>query len=80
MISATTPRFREAFAALPKEVQVRARKAYHLWRQNPRHPSLHFGMRQQKIIRQLRWMRRTKTADGQLWTTMHSASEPSPNG
>src|SRR5216117_1232370 len=42
MISATTPGFREAFAALPKEVQVRARKAYHLWRQNPRHPSLHF--------------------------------------
>jgi hypothetical protein len=30
------------FAALPVEVQTRARKAYGLWRGNPRHPSLHF--------------------------------------
>jgi hypothetical protein len=30
------------FAALPPEVQRRTRKAYGLWRENPRHPSLHF--------------------------------------
>jgi hypothetical protein len=30
------------FAALPAEVQMRARKAYSLWRDNPRHPSIHF--------------------------------------
>jgi len=30
------------FADLPKEVQMRAQKAYRLWRENPRHPSLHF--------------------------------------
>jgi hypothetical protein len=27
---------------LPAEIQHRARKAYQHWRQNPRHPSLHF--------------------------------------
>jgi hypothetical protein len=42
MNSATTLRFRSAFAALPREVQDRARKAYFLWRKNQRHPSLHF--------------------------------------
>jgi len=35
-------RFRQAFAALPAEIQHRARKAYQHWRQNPCHPSLHF--------------------------------------
>jgi len=30
------------FAVLPVEVQARARKAYRLWKENPRHPSLHF--------------------------------------
>ncbi len=30
------------FDALPAEVQSRARKAYRNWRENPRHPSLHF--------------------------------------
>jgi len=42
MNSATTRRFREAYAALPAGIQRRARKAYQLWRQNPRHPSIHF--------------------------------------
>jgi len=42
MNSSTTPRFRRIFAALPVEVQIRARKAHRLWRENPRHPSLHF--------------------------------------
>src|SRR5271163_701263 len=42
MNSSTTARFRALFAALPAEVQARARKVYRLWRDNPRHPSLHF--------------------------------------
>jgi hypothetical protein len=42
MNSATTLRFRQAFAGLPVEVQRRVHKAYHLWKKNPRHPSLHF--------------------------------------
>ena len=42
MNSATTPRFRQAFASLPAEYQRRARKAYDLWSKNPGHPSLHF--------------------------------------
>ena len=42
MNSSTTPRFRQLFAALPAEVRARAQKAYRLWRENPRHPSLHF--------------------------------------
>jgi hypothetical protein len=40
--SRTTKRFRELLAALPDEVQVRARHAYRLFRENPRHPSLQF--------------------------------------
>jgi mRNA-degrading endonuclease RelE of RelBE toxin-antitoxin system len=42
MKSATTAKFRQSFASLPAEVQRRARKAYQHWRENPRHPSLHF--------------------------------------
>ena len=42
MNSATTAKFRHAYAILPLEVQRRARKAYRLWIENPRHPSLHF--------------------------------------
>ena len=42
MKSATTERFRKAFAALPKDIQERARKAYTLWKQDNFHPSLHF--------------------------------------
>ena len=40
MISRTTRRFREELARLPDEVQRQARKAYRLFRDNPRHPSL----------------------------------------
>jgi hypothetical protein len=42
MKSVTTERFRKAFAKLPKEAQIRARRAYQLWKQNNTHPSLHF--------------------------------------
>jgi hypothetical protein len=42
MNSATTAKFRQGLAELPMETQRRARKAYRLWRQNPRHSSLHF--------------------------------------
>jgi len=38
----TTKRFREAFAALPPQVQAQARLAYQLFRQDPHHPSLRF--------------------------------------
>jgi hypothetical protein len=42
MNSQTTRSFRELFAALPARVQRQAREAYHLFRQNPSHPGLHF--------------------------------------
>ena len=34
--------FRKLFAALPPDVQRKARKNYKLWRENPAHPSLDF--------------------------------------
>jgi hypothetical protein len=34
--------FRKLFAALPDDVQQQARAAYRLFRENPRHPGLHF--------------------------------------
>jgi hypothetical protein len=40
--SRTTRSFRAAFAALPEEIQTRARRAYHLFREHPGHPSLRF--------------------------------------
>ena len=42
MKSLVNPRFLKAFGSLRPEVQLRARKAYRLWKVNPRHPSLHF--------------------------------------
>lgn len=42
MKSSTTPDFREAFASLPPQIMARARVAYRLWQNNPRHPSLQF--------------------------------------
>ena len=42
MNSRTTKRFRDALAALPADIQRRAREAYLLFRQNPHHPSLRF--------------------------------------
>ena len=42
MKSSTTRRFRTAYAALPDEAQRKARLAYHLFRENPSHPSLQF--------------------------------------
>jgi hypothetical protein len=42
MNSHITRSFREAFAALPPEVQERARKAYRLWRERPDLPGLRF--------------------------------------
>jgi len=40
--SRTTKRFRAEFAALPREIQEQARRAYALWRSDPAHPSLQF--------------------------------------
>lgn len=42
MNSRPTESFIALFLALPDAVKAQARKAYRLWRQNPRHPSLHF--------------------------------------
>ena len=42
MRSRTTSRFWDAYAELPERVKRRARKAYELFDDNPRHPSLRF--------------------------------------
>lgn len=42
MRSRATPRFWAAYRELPPEIQNLARKAYGLFRDNPRHPSLQF--------------------------------------
>jgi len=40
--SRATPRFWAAYRELPSEVRDAAQKAYRLFRENPKHPSLHF--------------------------------------
>ncbi len=42
MKSQTLPSFWEAYARLDKSLQMRARKTFELWSDNPFHPSLHF--------------------------------------
>ena len=42
MKSQTLPSFWEAYQALPEELKRAARKSFHLWRDSPFHPSLHF--------------------------------------
>jgi mRNA-degrading endonuclease RelE of RelBE toxin-antitoxin system len=42
MKSFTTRRFREAYRSLPGEVRLQARRAFHLFQQNPSHPGLNF--------------------------------------
>ena len=42
MKSETTEKFRLLFAAAPPACQMRIRRAYHLWKNNPLHPSLRF--------------------------------------
>lgn len=42
MNSRTTRQFRESLAALPRHARQQAREAYRLFRDNPRHPGLHF--------------------------------------
>ncbi len=42
MNSFTTETFRRGFAGLRPETQRLARKAYLLWQENPRHPSVQF--------------------------------------
>ena len=42
MRSRTTRSFWQCFARLPEPVQRQARRAFHRWRQNSRHPSLAF--------------------------------------
>lgn len=42
MKSQLADEFIPLFRALPEEVRASARRQYQLWKQNPRHPSLHF--------------------------------------
>ena len=42
MRSHATPRFWAAYRELPPDIRDLARKAYHLFLENPQHPSLHF--------------------------------------
>ncbi|MEA5537376.1 hypothetical protein [Crocosphaera sp. XPORK-15E] len=42
MKSFTTPDFWQGYAQLTPEMKEQAQKAYQLWQENPRHPSLHF--------------------------------------
>ena len=42
MNSHITDKFRKAFAELPADVRKQARQAYHLFMENPHHPSLRF--------------------------------------
>lgn len=42
MNSRTTPRFWAAHRELPREVRDAAQKAYRLFREDPKHPSLQF--------------------------------------
>lgn len=42
MISYTEERFWKAYGRLDRQTQKRARQAYQLFEENPRHPSLHF--------------------------------------
>ncbi len=40
MIHRRSPEFKKAFKALPKPIQAKAVKAFALFKENPRHPSL----------------------------------------
>lgn len=42
MKSATLPSFWRLYERLDREMKARARKAYHLWSEDPFHPALHF--------------------------------------
>jgi hypothetical protein len=42
MNSSTAPEFWKWFGRLPDKKQARARRAFRLWRRNPRDPSLQF--------------------------------------
>jgi hypothetical protein len=42
MKSSTTPDFWQSYSRLSAEIRQRARKAYRVWKKNPKHPSLRF--------------------------------------
>jgi hypothetical protein len=42
MKSQATLKFWELYARLPHRVQLQARKAYQMWKENPRHPGVRF--------------------------------------
>ena len=42
MRSKINAEFRRLYKELPPDIRNRARRAYLVWQENPRHPSLHF--------------------------------------
>ncbi|RLE37099.1 hypothetical protein DRJ17_07255 [Candidatus Woesearchaeota archaeon] len=42
MKSQATAQFWELYTSLPRRVQQQARKAYQMWKENPRHPGVQF--------------------------------------
>ena len=48
MNSSTLPSFWAAYRELDEDIRRRTRKTYHLWSENPFHPSLHFKCVNQK--------------------------------
>lgn len=42
MNSVTSTKFRKCLEKLPQRIQTKARSAYHLWLENPYHPSLQY--------------------------------------
>lgn len=68
MKSFTSRQFRGMFANLPQDVQVRARRAYQLFRRNPAHPGLNFkkveGQRDIYSVRVLLGYRAVGQMDG----------------
>ena len=42
MKSSTTPDFRRSYAGLSPQIKSKVRKAFRIWKRNPRHPSLRF--------------------------------------
>lgn len=42
MTSLALPEFWECYSHLPVSIRARARKAYRIWRDDPRHPGLRF--------------------------------------
>jgi hypothetical protein len=78
MNSSVTSRFWREYFALPADIRRKARKAFRLWRRNPRHPSLRFqpkgGYWSVRIDRGWRALARVE-GDTAYWLTIVSHDE-----